>query len=238
MTEVHVPTLEDDSFRPLSMTAVGLAAMLAGGALAYWMAPNQGLRPGTNEVVDSAGPGSVSSTAEPTAPMEPGPPSNAAIVALADEPTDEIIETEDLAPTIEEPDTGTETETEAAPAAEPATTNEQTSSFNIVPGRVAYLSCPSGTDHCPRDTQLEQAAWSIIQGLPTCVNPPETAGEADVRIEVRNEGESIVHLRGRARAGVTRLDGPRVLDCLRTPLGALRSTQPRPFVLSLRFAME
>jgi hypothetical protein len=109
-------------------------------------------------------------------------------------------------------------------------------------GRVAYLRCdgieiPNAEIPCPRDEELERAAWAILEALPDCNVGPRTAGTADVRF-VLVPGEP-VDVRLREPQDDTWLDGPPILACLANETAglttALRSTH---LVVSFRFSLE
>lgn len=108
-------------------------------------------------------------------------------------------------------------------------------------GRIAYLRCTGaettgGPYPCPRDLDLERAAIAVLETLPSCPNAPPGTGEADVRVHFEPGTPTDVRLRGGPRAG--RLDGPRVLACLREPLSQLTTTiEADELVVSFRFEL-
>jgi hypothetical protein len=108
-------------------------------------------------------------------------------------------------------------------------------------GRVAYLRC-DGVEianaelPCPRDEELERAAWAILEQLPDCHVGPRSAGIADVRLTLVPGAPVDVRLREPQDEGW--LDGAPILACLEDDVAglttALASTH---LVVSFRFSL-
>jgi len=102
-------------------------------------------------------------------------------------------------------------------------------------GRVAYIRCEGiadGDGRCPRDRDLEAAAWDLIGGLDTCASRPPRGGTADVRFYLQASGNEV-----RFRDWG---DSPLPIDALRrcfeVPAAALSSSlRADPLVVSFRF---
>ncbi len=98
-------------------------------------------------------------------------------------------------------------------------------------GRVAYIRC-GDTERCPRDAVLEDAAWAIVDALPSCARLVGQTGSADVRFHFEAE---TVEVRFRDH-GDRPLAIPALRACLVGPSASLRTTlTPRPLTASFRF---
>ncbi len=110
----------------------------------------------------------------------------------------------------------------------------------LLPGRVAYLRCPgaprtAGPYPCPRNLPLEHRTWrALLHAMERC--PAARAGlRADVRLFFPSRSAPPeVSLNPRWGDG----EQTSLLDCLRTPLAALRMPPPyRRLAISLRFSL-
>jgi hypothetical protein len=160
---------------------------------------------------------------EANADVEPGAPANAEadVEADATEPSDVVAHVEPSgAGTVQTP---IPTPTSSTPPSAAGTTVRR--------GRVAYIRC-GDTDRCPRDAALEDAAWAIVEALPSCARLAGQTGSADVRFHFEAE---TVEVRFRDH-GDRPLSIPALRACLVGPSAALRTTlTPRPLTASFRF---
>jgi hypothetical protein len=137
-----------------------------------------------------------------------------------------------------EPDVAADVEPPAAsPTVEtpipspPSSTPSNTASTTVRRGRVAYIRC-GDTERCPRDAALEEAAWAIVDALPSCARLAGQTGSADVRFHFEAE---TVEVRFRDH-GDRPLAIPALRACLVGPSASLRTTlAPRPLTASFRF---
>lgn len=125
---------------------------------------------------------------------------------------------------------------EAAPPTSAATSaaTPAPTSTELQRGRVAYVRC-GATERCPRDLELEAAAWTLLERLPTCGRLAGQTGTADVRfhfegdvpeVRFRDHGEDPLAI-GALRA------------CLEGPTAALRtSSSARPLTVSFRLELR
>lgn len=125
----------------------------------------------------------------------------------------------------------TPTETEGATETGGATPSAPATGTVVRRGRVAYIRCGE-TDRCPRDAALEDAAWAIVDALPSCARLAGQTGSADVRFHFEAEA---VEVRFRDH-GDRPLSIPALRACLVGPSASLRTTlTPRPLTASFRF---
>lgn len=140
-----------------------------------------------------------------------------------------------------EPEAAAQPDEEASATATPATAETSGTSgatpsatatgTTVRRGRVAYIRC-GDTDRCPRDAALEDAAWAIVDALPSCARLAGQTGSADVRFHFEAE---TVEVRFRDH-GDRPLAIPALRACLIGPSASLRTTlTPRPLTASFRF---
>ncbi len=151
---------------------------------------------------------------------------------------------EPVAELPEPPPPSSDDDVEATPSAPGSGTPVAGSSAReraVRPGRIAYLRCDGaprarGPYPCPRDLDLEAAAWTIIDTLPACVEAPRGAGESDVRITFRSDAATEVSVRDPHEVGA--LPERALLSCLAPQLAALHTSIRSDFlVVSFRFAL-
>jgi hypothetical protein len=156
---------------------------------------------------------------------------------------DRVAEVEGEVPVIADgPRPEVSTEPDAGPPdAAVADAGEPAGARTFERGRVAYLRCdgieiPNAEIPCPRDEELERAAWAILERLPECNVGPRSAGTADVRF-VLVPGEP-VDVRLREPQDDTWLDGPPILACLESQTAGLAtSLRSTNLVVSFRFSL-
>lgn len=238
-----IPATEADRPPLLSAGVVALVALAVGLGVARWT-----VRPA---------PPTAEAPTEGEGPEEPGPEEPGAATEMPPEPAPEAApapEAEAPAPEAEAPEP--EVETAIVPAAvlpsEPAATGgtpaapsavlppRGPANGTLVRGRVAYLRCEGGGSGagCARDRALEDAIWSAIETLPTCAAGPTPPGQADVVVELSDEGVE-VRARDTFAADVVRLDGAATVACLSAlATDPVLTASSRRVFLSFRFRIE
>lgn len=114
--------------------------------------------------------------------------------------------------------------------------------LSVFPGRLAYTQCvglerPGAAFPCPRDRQLEAAAWRILMSLPECADPPLSPGAADVRL--RFSGNASPEVLVRPLRGQEPLDPDALLACTGDRFAELRtSLRSRRVVVSIRLKLQ
>ena len=153
--------------------------------------------------------------------------------ANADANTGAIEPEPDVAAAVE-PSTASPTDETPMPtpsSTTPSSTPSSTAGTTVRRGRVAYIRC-GDTERCPRDAALEEAAWAIVDALPSCARLAGQTGSADVRFHFEAE---TVEVRFRDH-GDRPLAIPALRACLVGPSASLRTTlTPRPLTASFRF---
>ncbi len=130
-----------------------------------------------------------------------------------------------------EPSAATPTPPSSTPSNTPTSTPTSVAAATVRRGRVAYIRC-GDTERCPRDAALEEAAWAILDALPSCARLAGQTGSADVRFHFEAE---TVEVRFRDH-GDRPLAIPALRACLVGPSASLRTTlTPRPLTASFRF---
>jgi len=163
---------------------------------------------------------------------EASAPASAEADVEADANTDSIEPESDVA-AAEEPSASPTVETPIpTPSSSSASsTPSSTADTTVRRGRVAYIRC-GDTERCPRDAALEEAAWGIVDALPSCARLAGQTGSADVRFHFEAE---TVEVRFRDH-GDRPLAIPALRACLVGPSASLRTTlTPRPLTASFRF---
>jgi hypothetical protein len=227
--QVRIPPDRAPSLPALGVIAA--VALLAGLWIAWWGMDDE--RSDAGQAVSAAGverPREAGS--EPEAEVEP---------ASEAEPEPESESEPESEPESEsESESGSESESESEPAAEPAAPlpPPREGGLRVRRGRVAYLHC-EGLRRCPRDEALEAAVWPILEQLASCPDGPDTAGEADLRIDYTGDAAPEIAWRDTFPTETVRLEEARVLGCLRQPLAATRqSVGASRLIVSFRFALE
>jgi hypothetical protein len=101
-------------------------------------------------------------------------------------------------------------------------------------GRVAYIRC-GALDRCPRDRELEDAVWALLETLPTCPDGPRSPGTGDVRVHFGRDG---VELRFRDWGGSPLALRP-LRTCLESGISNLSTRLGvRPLSVSFRFELR
>lgn len=128
------------------------------------------------------------------------------------------------------------TEAEAAPQAPQGEPNPLAARHRVRRDRVAYIRCEGAEDRrgrCPRDRDLENAVWAILENLPQCPAAPENWGTADVRLRFQPNAPTQLRFRDWGRAPLAL---PPMVRCLEHEVAPLRTTLPASTtVVSFRF---
>lgn len=152
-------------------------------------------------------------------------------------------ETEDHAEAEAEAEADTDTEAEADTEAENTTETEPETATPSEPreptlrfrrGRVAYIRC-GALDRCPRDRELEDQVWGLLEALPTCPDGPGSPGSGDVRVHFDGEGAELLF---RDWGGQPLALRP-LRSCLETTVAGLSTRLGvRPLTVSFRFELR
>lgn len=243
-----IPATEADRPPLLSAGVVALVALVVGLGVARWTvrpAPPSAEAPTEVEGPEEPGPeepGAPTDRApEPATPEEsPAEAETAPETPVTEAEAAPEVETPTIVPAVEPepPSAPAASGTPAAPSA--ALPPRGPARGTLVRGRVAYLRCEGGGSGagCARDRALEDAIWSAIETLPTCAAGPTPPGQADVVIELSDEGVE-VRARDTFAADVVRLDGAATVACL-SALAAdpVLTASSRRVFLSFRFRIE
>ena len=101
-------------------------------------------------------------------------------------------------------------------------------------GRVAYIRC-GARERCPRDRDLEDAVWRLLEAVPTCPDGPGSAGSGDVRVHFE---DGTVEVRFRDWGENPLALGP-LRACLEPVVGDLSTRLGvRPLTVSFRFELR
>lgn len=193
--------------------------------------------PGSQGVMASGMGTGEARTAEPAGTPDEDPamldeaPESEPLDEALSEPLDEA---EDE-PLVAAPDDELSVDSEPAEESDPAPPPTP-ADFRFRRGRLAYLRCvglegPGG--RCPRDTALEEAAWSILETTGACSGV--VAGSADVRLHMSPAGTEL----GFRDFGARPIAAGVLAACLEPRMAGLRTDlQSGDVIVSFRFEIR
>jgi hypothetical protein len=246
---IELPDLERDRPRPWLVLAVALSAASAGLAAAYGLTRPQPSQPSAGSAAQpnvpserrsaDASPADASTTDASAAEVRivaTRAPLDAGHVApareeVAREPPEVVPATETGAPTTEV--TAGPTEVTAAPT--------EVTAPRVRRGFVAYAHCDGlplgpGRFPCPRDLELEQRVFRILDQLAQCAPLQGQRGEGEIRLEFGREGIATLKMGRRERNGP---DPKAVGNCAGRALRGVRTRlQPDRMLVRFRFELQ